>query len=109
MSSKGLNIPENEDIDKEILEKEFKKKTLQEWTEIFDKLDACVSPVLELNEAPMNEHNKFRNSFLKVDENTSIPTMAWLPNDSTSRNYVLPKIGLLLDFCVYYDNLNICS
>jgi alpha-methylacyl-CoA racemase len=68
----GLDISEDEDVTKERLEKEFKKKTLKEWTEIFDELDACVSPVLEMNEAPLYEHNKVRNSFLNIGAITTI-------------------------------------
>jgi alpha-methylacyl-CoA racemase len=43
----------------------FKTKTRQEWTEIFDMSDACVTPILELNEAPDHPHNKARKSFVK--------------------------------------------
>ena len=31
-------------------ERTFRKKTMAEWTTIFDKLDACVTPVVELTE-----------------------------------------------------------
>ena len=43
----------------------FKTKTRDEWSEIFDGSDACVTPVLELNEAPEHPHNKARESFVK--------------------------------------------
>merc|ERR1719282_735203 len=43
----------------------FKTKTRSEWVEIFDGSDACVTPVLELHEAPEHPHNKARNSFVK--------------------------------------------
>ena len=43
----------------------FKTKTRQEWCQIFDGSDACVTPVLELDEAPDHAHNKARESFVK--------------------------------------------
>ena len=43
----------------------FKSKTRNEWAEIFDGSDACVTPVLELEEAPQHPHNKARESFVK--------------------------------------------
>ena len=43
----------------------FKTKTRQEWCQIFDGSDACVTPVLELDEAPDHPHNKDRESFVK--------------------------------------------
>lgn len=54
------------DIEKsqKIFTEVFKRKTQQEWCEIFDNVDACVFPVLEWNEAPQHEHNIARNVFL---------------------------------------------
>ena len=43
----------------------FQTKTRDEWTKIFDGSDACVTPILELDEAPKHEHNKERRSFVK--------------------------------------------
>lgn len=43
--------------------KTFKTKTRDEWTEIFRKVDCCVEPVLDIDEAPEDEHNKFRKTF----------------------------------------------
>ena len=85
----------NEEIvTKEVLQIEFKKKTQKEWTEIFDKLDACFSPVLELDEAPYYEHNKLRNSFVELKDKTMLPTMNWLPTESTNANAnIIPKLG----------------
>jgi len=42
------------------LEKIFAQKTRDEWTEIFDGTDACVTPVLTFNEAPYHAQNKSR-------------------------------------------------
>lgn len=45
---------------------EFRTKTRAEWEEIFDGTDACVSPVLEMSEAPAHPHNVARGSFVDV-------------------------------------------
>ena len=41
----------------------FKSKTRDEWAEIFDPTDACVAPVLSLEEAPRHPHNVARGIF----------------------------------------------
>jgi alpha-methylacyl-CoA racemase len=46
----------------------FKTKTRDEWTEIFDGKDACVAPVLELNEVDQHPHNKDRRLFMELDD-----------------------------------------
>ena len=81
------------EITSEILSEKFKSKTQDEWVAIFQDLDACVSPVLTLDEAVHNKHNNQRKSFVKThDESTWLPTMNWLGSDSTT-NLKLPEIG----------------
>lgn len=77
---KGLEIDENEysqmgDIEKnrEKFTELFLSKTQKEWSEIFDKLDACVTPVLDLTTAYLHESNKSRNSFLINKDNIPVP------------------------------------
>ena len=41
----------------------FLEKTRAEWTEIFEGLDACVTPVLHKDEAHEYGHNKERGAF----------------------------------------------
>jgi alpha-methylacyl-CoA racemase len=43
--------------------KKFKEKTQEEWCAIFDGVDACVAPILSLEEAPKHRHNAERRSF----------------------------------------------
>lgn len=43
----------------------FAQKTQKEWCEIFEGLDACVTPVLTLNEAPEHPHNVERKAFVE--------------------------------------------
>jgi alpha-methylacyl-CoA racemase len=47
----------------------FLSKTQNEWVEIFDKLDACVTPVLEMEEAPLHPLNLERGAFVQNKEN----------------------------------------
>lgn len=61
---------------KEIMTKIFKTKTRDEWCQIFDGTDACVTPVLDVNETAMHPHNKERSSFIKLDNNTFVPNPA---------------------------------
>jgi alpha-methylacyl-CoA racemase len=45
----------------------FMEKTRAEWCAIFDGTDACVAPVLGLDEAPQHPHNLARNVFVEAD------------------------------------------
>lgn len=45
----------------------FKKRSRDEWCAIFEGSDACVSPVLDLDEAPHHPHNVARETFQDVD------------------------------------------
>ena len=42
-------------------------KTRDDWAAIFDDTDGCVTPVLSISEAPLNEHNIQRNTFTNFD------------------------------------------
>lgn len=50
---------------KEKLARIFKTKTRAEWTRIFDELDACVEPVLTLQEAFEHPHIKARGVYVE--------------------------------------------
>ena len=54
--------PLGEDM-KRVFAEKFKERTRDEWCRVFDDVDACVTPVLEWNEAPMHRHNRERHSF----------------------------------------------
>ena len=43
----------------------FRTKTREEWTVVFAELDACVSPVLTLDEAVTDPHMQFRNTLIR--------------------------------------------
>lgn len=42
----------------------FATRTRDEWNKAFEGSDACVAPVLSLDEAPRHPHNKARDAFL---------------------------------------------
>ena len=48
---------------KKMIAARFLEKTRAEWEEIYEGTDACVSPVLDLSEAPAHPHNVARGLF----------------------------------------------
>lgn len=42
------------------------EKTRDEWAAVFQDTDACVAPVLSLNEAPAHPHNAARGTFVET-------------------------------------------
>jgi len=59
--------PDDWDACKKVLGDAFRTKTRDEWAEIFAALDACVAPVLTLEEALSHPHNVARGSYVTVD------------------------------------------
>ncbi len=51
---------------KPILAKRFKEKTRDEWCEVFEGLDVCFAPVLNMDEACEYPHNKARQTFVDI-------------------------------------------
>jgi alpha-methylacyl-CoA racemase len=49
----------------EQLEQVFATKSRDEWADIFEQHDACVSPILSIAEAPHHRHNKVRFTFFQ--------------------------------------------
>lgn len=45
----------------------FASRTQQQWCEIFDGLDVCFAPVLNLAEAVTHPHNVAREAFVEID------------------------------------------
>ena len=82
---KGLGFSEDEVSQMDITEESkkqfterFKEKTQKEWCNIFDGTDACVTPVLLLEDAPKHPHNAERQSFVTSVDN-GIPAPAAAP------------------------------
>ncbi|XP_014602474.1 PREDICTED: alpha-methylacyl-CoA racemase isoform X2 [Polistes canadensis] len=51
----------------------FKEKTQAEWCAIFDGVDACVTPILNLEDTPHHPHNKENETFRITENNLVIP------------------------------------
>ena len=49
------------------LEAAFAQRPRDEWAALFVDSDACVTPVLDLDEAPRHPHNVARRTFIEVD------------------------------------------
>lgn len=49
---------------KEKFQEIFSSKTQEEWCKIFDFTDACVTPVIPLEEAHVHKHNAENKSFV---------------------------------------------
>ncbi|MEX1034105.1 MAG: CaiB/BaiF CoA-transferase family protein [Cellvibrionaceae bacterium] len=50
------------------LEQLFKTKPRDKWCELLESTDACVTPVLDLEEAPLHSHNRARQTFVTYEE-----------------------------------------
>ncbi|KFB39111.1 AGAP008414-PA-like protein [Anopheles sinensis] len=62
-----------------LFESKFKSKTRDEWMQIFDEKDACVFPVLELDEVDSYAHNREREVFVQrkgAQDDALVPTPA---------------------------------
>ena len=51
-----------------MLDKTFATRSRDEWATIFEPLDACVAPVLTLEEALAHPHNVERGTYVKVGD-----------------------------------------
>jgi alpha-methylacyl-CoA racemase len=52
---------------RELLAAKFATRSREDWTEAFDGVDACVSPVWRLSEAASDPHIQARKSLLDID------------------------------------------
>lgn len=68
----------------------FKSKTQAQWISIFDNKDACVTPVVELDEVATYPHNADRNVIIDIN---GIPQPAPAPRLSRTPGKALPAEG----------------
>lgn len=54
----------------------FASKTQEQWSRVFDGTDACVTPVLSLDEVLSHPHNQARGSFFKDSQGEISPRPA---------------------------------
>jgi alpha-methylacyl-CoA racemase len=52
---------------KQKLARVFATRERDEWSRLFEGSDACVAPVLDLDEAPAHPHNLARRTFIEID------------------------------------------
>lgn len=72
----------------------FASRDRDAWAEVFDELDACVTPVLTLQEATLHDHAVRRESFVDAG---GYPMPAAAPRMSTSRGAAPPRARSDLD------------
>jgi len=80
----GQNDPKMRTAQHEKLEAVFASKSREEWSEIFDGTDACVSPVLTYEEAPQHPQNISRGGLKTYGQYIhprSAPVFASAPED----------------------------
>ncbi|CAH1984312.1 unnamed protein product [Acanthoscelides obtectus] len=70
----------------------FKQKTREEWEDIFSELDACVTPVLELDEAPKHAHNSLQGTFSET-EGKIVPNPAPKLSRTAGRSMGMEKLA----------------
>jgi alpha-methylacyl-CoA racemase len=46
---------------------QIRTRTRAQWCEALADTDACVAPVLSLDEAPLHPHNRARGTFVELD------------------------------------------
>lgn len=83
----GPYLPDDWDACRTVLADAFRTKSRDEWAAIFEQLDACVAPVLTLEEALAHPHNVARGSFVDVD---GAPMPAPAPRFSMTQGAVGP-------------------
>jgi alpha-methylacyl-CoA racemase len=86
---------------REALASLFRSRTRDEWETLFAGTDACVAPVLSMDEAPNHPHNESRQSFVTVGGTTqpaptprfsrTVPAVpdAMTPNGTDTRSVLL--------------------
>ena len=63
----GKILKDDTQMVKETFRAVFRTRTRDEWTEIFRSLDACVEPVMDLEEVSQDEHLTGRGMWPKVE------------------------------------------
>jgi alpha-methylacyl-CoA racemase len=83
-----------------VLTATFRTRTRDEWAAIFAPLDACVAPVLTLEEAPRHPHNVARSSYVDIGPATlaaPAPRFSATPGTTGALTEIGGATGELLD------------
>ena len=54
----------------------FRSRTQKDWTQVFEDIDACVTPVLSMDELETNSHTSQRGLLTSEEDGTRMPTPA---------------------------------
>jgi len=90
----------NKDLWPELKEKMtsiIKLKSRSEWVEIFSGSDACVSPVLSMEEAQAHPHNLEREAFISIDGFNQPNASPRYSKTKPEIKYNAKKVGVDLD------------
>ena len=90
----------NKDLWPELKEKMtsiIKLKSRSEWVEIFSGSDACVSPVLSMEEAQAHPHNLEREAFINIDGFNQPNASPRYSKTKPEIKYNAKKVGVDLD------------
>ncbi|XP_048877017.1 alpha-methylacyl-CoA racemase [Brienomyrus brachyistius] len=74
---------------RQVFTERFATKTREEWVRVFEGTDACVTPVLSLDEVDRHPHNRERGSFLRDSQGEESPR----PAPVLSRTPATPSSG----------------
>ena len=86
---------------KQVIATNILQKTRDEWVEIFKGTDSCVTPVLDMSEAKLNDHNLARGAFIDIDGFVQPAPSPRFSEDSVEVRHNAKKIGS--------NNLDICN
>lgn len=87
--------PEGWVAGKEALARLFKQKTRDQWCDVFEGLDVCVSPVLDWQEAVQYSHNRARQTYVEVDGRTQpAPAPRFERTPSEAKPFTIIEQGL---------------
>lgn len=79
-----------------IIAARFAERSRDAWVEIFEGTDACVSPVLNMDEAMTHPHLKARNAFVEIDGTIQAAPAPRFSRSETNKPRAPGKPNLLL-------------
>ncbi len=85
------DVPSNWPALHRIFQEKFKCRTRDEWAELAQKSETCLTPILSLAEAPYHPHNVARNVFACRD-GKQIPSPA--PRFQSTPSMLAPQAGI---------------
>ena len=86
---------------KKIISSKVILKTRDEWMEVFSGSDACVTPVLDLEESKNHHHNVSRNAFVDMDGFNQPAPSPRFSNTPLNIKHNASEIGI--------DTVDVCS